>query len=228
MLDQIQPKVCFLTTIFPENSDYFDNIFGSLEKQTYLKFDLVIVNDGYKTITEIINNYPLLNIVELTSGRNAVENREIGINYCIEAKYDIVIFGDSDDYFSINRVKKSIELLSKHSIVVNDLSLFDNNGVFEEKYISNRLSNNSEIDYNFIKNKNIFGLSNTALNLNILERVKFEKELIAVDWFLYKGLLRKGNSAIFTNEIITYYRQHKNNTVGLKSNNGDYLLWWEK
>ena len=48
------------------------------------------------------------------------------------------------------------------------------------------------------------------------------------DWVLYKNLLKNGNTAIFTNETTTYYRQYDKNLLGLNSNNGDYLLWWEK
>lgn len=221
-------KTALLTTIFPDNIKYLDDFLKSLLEQTYSKFDVVIVNEGYQRVDQLIQQYFPLNIIPLEAGINPVENREHGINYCISHQYDILVFGDSDDYFSSNRIEKSIELLSNHSIVVNDLSLFNEEGIYEHNYLSNRLSNYTEIDYDYIKNKNIFGLSNTALNVNILERVKFDKDLIALDWFLYKSLLRKGNSAIFTNETITYYRQHNNNTVGLKSNNGDYLLWWER
>ena len=196
--------------------------------QTYSLFDVVIVNDGYDEQEQLIEQYSSLNIVILEAGKNPIENREKGINYCIEQGYDILIFGDSDDYFSRNRVEKSIELLSKYSIVVNDLSLFDDSGLYEYNYISNRLNNYTEINYDFIKNKNIFGLSNTALNINILGLVKFNKEIIALDWVSYKNLLKNGNTAIFTNETTTYYRQYDKNLLGLNSNNGDYLLWWEK
>jgi len=222
-------KVAFFTTIFPSNEKYMDDFFQSLLKQTYIQqFDIVVVNDDYEKVNQVIDKYKSLNIILLKAGQNPAENRELGINYCISQQYDILIFGDSDDYFSSNRVEKSVELLSKYSIVVNDLSLFNEGGVYESNYISNRVANHTEIDCDFIKDKNIFGLSNTALNIGILEKVKFDKDLIALDWFLYKDLLKKENIAIFTNEAITYYRQYSNNTVGLKSNNGDYLLWWEK
>jgi glycosyltransferase involved in cell wall biosynthesis len=221
-------RIAFLTTLFPDNRKYLDDFLKSLLQQTYSKFDVVIVNEGNQRLDQLKQQYFPLSIIPIEAGNNPVENRENGINFCISHQYNILLFGDSDDYFSSNRVEKTIELLSKHSIVVNDLSLFNEEGVYERNYISNRLSNCAEIDYNFIKNKNIFGLSNTALNVNILERVKFDKDLIAFDWFLYKSLLKKGHSAIFTNETTTYYRQHNNNTTGLTNNNGDYLLWWEK
>jgi len=221
-------KIAFFSTIFLENKKYIPDFFNSLVDQTYSLFDVVIVNDGYDEQEQLIEQYSSLNIVILEAGKNPIENREKGINYCIEQGYDILIFGDSDDYFSRNRVEKSIELLSKYSIVVNDLSLFDDSGLYEYNYISNRLNNYTEINYDFIKNKNIFGLSNTALNINILGLVKFNKEIIALDWVLYKNLLKNGNTAIFTNETTTYYRQYDKNLLGLNSNNGDYLLWWEK
>ena len=221
-------KIAFFSTIFLENKKYIPDFFNSVVDQTYSLFDVVIVNDGYDEQEQLIEQYSSLNIVILEAGKNPIENREKGINYCIEQGYDILIFGDSDDYFSRNRVEKSIELLSKYSIVVNDLNLFDGSGVYECKYISNRLTNYTEINYDFIENKNIFGLSNTALNINILGLVKFNKETIALDWVLYKNLLKNGNTAIFTNETTTYYRQYDKNLLGLNSNNGDYLLWWEK
>ena len=221
-------KIAFLTTIFPMKRQFLIDFFNSLNNQTHDNFDVVVVNDGYSNFNEIKLKYGKLNIVELEYSNTPAKNREYGINYCIERKYDILIFGDSDDYFSNNRVELALEALNSNDIVVNDVSLFDNNGTYEDMYISNRLENDSKVNFNYIKNKNIFGLSNTALKINILSRVSFDKDLVAVDWHLYKGLLKNGCKAIFTNKAITYYRQHKDNTVGLQAIKGKYYLWWEQ
>ena len=221
-------KIAFLTTIFPMKKQFLIDFFNSLNNQTYDNFDVVVANDGYSNFNEIKLKYGKLNIVELEYSNTPAKNREYGINYCIERKYDILIFGDSDDYFSNNRVELALEALNSNDIVVNDVSLFDNNGTYEDMYISNRLENDSKVNFNYIKNKNIFGLSNTALKINILSRVSFDKDLVAVDWHLYKGLLKNGCKAIFTNKAITYYRQHKDNTVGLQAIKGKYYLWWEQ
>ena len=156
------------------------------------------------------------------------KNREYGINYCLDQGYDILIFGDSDDYFNNNRVEKSLEILKKADIAVNDLSLFNDNGIYEEKYLSQRLKNLDMIDLNFIKDKNVFGMSNTAIKLKNVSRVRFKKDIIAVDWHFFYMLLKQGLKAIFTNETVSFYRQHKNNTVGLKNEDNKYFLWWEK
>ena len=220
-------KVAFLTTIFPMKDKYLLDFFNSLVEQSYKFFDIVVVNDGYEKFRKIREKYNNLTIIELPCTSTPAKNREYGINYCLDKKYDILIFGDSDDYFSNNRVALSMKYLETHDIVVNDLTLFNEQGVYINKYISNRLDNNSEVDYQFIQDKNIFGLSNTAVNLNILKRVFFDKEMKIVDWFLFKQLLESGNKAIFTNKIITFYRQHLNNTIGLTNEGGRFPLWWE-
>jgi len=221
-------NVAFLTTIFPMEGQFLIDFFDSLSGQTYDNFDVIVVNDGYDNFYDVKMKYQNLSIIELPYSDTPAKNREYGINYCIEHKYDILIFGDSDDYFSNNRVELSLNMLNSNDIVVNDVSLFSDRGVYETMYISNRLSDNSKVNYSYIKNKNIFGLSNTALKINILSRVSFDKDLVAVDWYLYKGLLKNGCKAIFTNKAITYYRQHKDNTIGLQAVKGKYYLWWEQ
>ena len=111
---------------------------------------------------------------------------------------------------------------------MNDLSLFNKNGLFKENYISHRINNLDIIDVDFIKDKNIFGMSNTAIKLKNLSKVFFDDKIVSVDWFFFKRLLENGFKAIFTNEIITYYRQHQKNTIGLSAKKNVYKLWWEK
>ena len=209
-------NVAFLTTIFPMEERFLIDFFDSLSGQTYDNF------------YDVKMKYQNLSIIELPYSDTPAKNREYGINYCIKRKYDILIFGDSDDYFSNNRVELSLNMLNSNDIVVNDVSLFSDRGVYETMYISNRLSDNSKVNFNYIKNKNIFGLSNTALKINILSKVSFDKDLVAVDWYLYKSLLKNSCKAIFTNKAITYYRQHKDNTIGLQAGKGKYYLWWEQ
>lgn len=210
-------KIAFLTTVFPIEEQYLYDFFDSLQNQTYKNFDVVVVNDGYENFEAMKVKYSLnLNIIELQYSSSPAKNREYGINYCIDEKYDVLIFGDSDDYFEANRVEKSLEFLKECDIVVNDLSLFDENGIYEEKYLSHRLENLEIVDFEFIKNKNIFGLSNTAIKLKDISKVTIPDDLIAVDWYIFSILLLKNKKAIFTNETVSYYRQYQKNMVGLK------------
>lgn len=221
---KIKNKVAFFTVIFPKNKEYFRVFFNSLVKQTFKNFDVVVLNDDINNFKEIKDTYSSLSFVELKYSSTPAKNREFGIQYVLENNYDIIIFGDSDDYFEKNRVQVCIDKLKKFNIVINDLTLFDNNCIFIENYISNRVKNNSEIDINFIKNKNIFGMSNTAAKVKILKNIKFKFDMIAVDWYLFSVLLLKGNKAIFTNETKTYYRQHDENTIGIGNISNESIL----
>jgi len=210
-------KIAFFTTIFTMNEHYLYDFFNSLRNQTYQKFDIIVVNDGYKNFEKIKTLYSkTLNIIELQYSNTPVKNREYGINYCIDNNYDFLIFGDSDDYFKNNRVEKSIELLKKTDVVVNDLNLFDENSIYQRMYLSKRLKNHQNVDFNFIRNKNIFGLSNTALKLKDSKKIELPNDLIALDWYIFSMLLIAGKKAIFTNETVSYYRQHGQNIIGLK------------
>ena len=220
-------KVAFLTTVFPENEKFLKPFFNSLNKQTYKNYDLIIVNDNFKNINFYKNFYSNLNIIDINSSNTPAKNWEVGINYCIDQNYDVLVFGDSDDYFKDNRIEKSLEFLKKSDVVVSDLSLFNYNGIYEKNYLSNRLKNLDIIDFEFIKDKNIFGMTNTAVRLKGIEKVSFGKKIIAVDWHFFKRMLKKGCKAIFTNETESFYRQHKNNTAGLSVKNNKYYLWWE-
>ncbi|MCH7826984.1 MAG: glycosyltransferase family 2 protein [Bacteroidetes bacterium] len=215
MKSNIKNDVAFFAVIFNENENYLDLFFDSLKKQTYSNFDVVIVNDRYNNFEFLYDKYKELNIVELKYSSTPAKNREFGIKYIFEKNYKIVIFGDSDDYFANNRVQICINKLIYYDIVVNDISLFNDNGIGIKKYISNRIENNTEINLDFIKDKNIFGMTNTAIKINALENVNFDSELIAVDWYFFSILLLKNYKAIFTNETETYYRQYSNNTVGI-------------
>jgi glycosyltransferase involved in cell wall biosynthesis len=211
-------KVAFYTTIFPMKKEYLEDFFESIKNQTYKEFDLIIVNDGFEDFETFLKKFNELEIIELKGNGNIAHNREIGIKYCIEHNYDFLIFGDSDDYFQSNRIEISLKYLIEGNcdIVVNDLTLFSTN-VIEDKYISNRIENNVEIEFDFIRNKNIFGLSNTAIKVKSLDdKINIPSEIQVVDWYLFSFLLLKNKKAKFTNETISFYRQYNNNLVGLK------------
>lgn len=209
-------RAAFLTTIFPKNKKFLKSFLDSLSEQTYKDFDLVIVNDKFKNLNYYKDLYSDLNIININSSGTPAKNKEVGINYCIEKNYDILIFGDSDDYFKNNRVERSIKILNQADIVVNDLSLFNENNVYNKRYLSKRVKNLQIIKFEFIKNKNIFGFSNSAMRIFNKKKISIPNDLVAVDWYIFSKFLLKGYKAVFTNETISFYRQYEQNIIGLK------------
>lgn len=211
-------KVAFLVVVYPEVEGYLADFFSSLRAQTYKEFDVFIFNDG---IIGLENKIRLIceDLVIIIDDVycSPVKIREIGINKILNTKmYDAIVFGDADDYFSENRIEKSVECLAEFDIVVNDLDLvMHDRQAISSRYLSNRLQRDQSIIYDFVKDKNVFGLSNTGVLTSKLNLVDFPEELVALDWYLFSCLLYSGCTARFCSDATTFYRQHKNNTVGM-------------
>jgi len=213
-------KVAFLTTIYPTEPLYVADFFESLLKQTRKEFDVLVVNDGYEDFDKIKKQFSKLNIIELPAFGSIAKNRQVLIQFAKNNNYDIAIFGDIDDKFSEARIQKSINALKNFDVVVNDITSISKDGlVINERIYSNRLVNHQELSLEFIKDKNIFGLSNTAINLDklSLDLTQFSDDLIAVDWYFFSILLFNGFKALFIADEITFYRQYDLNTIGIGS-----------
>lgn len=214
---QINKKVCFLTTVFPMPVEYLYDFFDSIALQSYVHFELVIVNDKNLDLFRVIQEYTSIKVHVIAGGVNPVNNRELLIEFALQQEFDIAIFGDSDDKFSVNRIEHSVKKLAKVDIVVNELSTFNNKGVLQHNYLSNRIANNTSLKVGNIIDFNVFGLSNTAVNCKVLTNLvlPFNENLIALDWYIYSVLLFHKCTATFTNKCVTYYRQHESNQVGI-------------
>jgi hypothetical protein len=187
----------------------------SLRAQSFTRFDLLMVNDGCSDLQSITGPFADLRIVEMPFRGTPAQNREHGLKSVLDGGYEFVVFGDSDDYFAADRVELSVNRLHHYDVVVNDLSLVTDGKVTKSDYFSNRIEDGFEIELDFIRDKNLFGLSNTAVRTSALSGGVIEPALVAVDWYLFSTLLLKQKRAVFTNVTTTFYRQHGSNIVGM-------------
>jgi len=210
-------NTAFLTTIFPVSKPFLKDFFNSLQKQSFKNFDIIVINDGITDFYKIKNLYPELNIIEYHTDFSPPKNREFGIKKTIELEYENIILGDSDDYFDENRVAVILELLNKNNIVINDIHLFNEKET--KKNFFSKFVQNQEYNINDFITATFAGFSNTAIKTSLLKKndMFFFDELIAVDWYFLTTLLLQNSAekVFFTNETGTYYRQHKQNTIGI-------------
>lgn len=220
-------KVAFLTIVYPGVENYISDMLSSLKIQEHKNFDVFIMNDGVNGLNKLISPWSMnLNFFVDDVVCSPVKIREIGINKILDmGEYDAIIFGDSDDYFSSNRMAKSLEALKCCDIIFNDLSLVtEDKQMISEGYLSQRLNDGQILDYEYIKDKNVFGLSNTAISTKILAKAEFPEALLAFDWFFFSQLMLKGVKAMFCSNAKTYYRQHENNVVSMNDFSEQSLL----
>ena len=211
-LGKVTNKAAFFTVVYPGVEKYLPDFFRSLENQSCPAFDLIVANDGLQDLD--LNGYHLNSqIIDLTG--SPVEIRAMGLQLIKSMGYEHIIFGDSDDFFSTNRVESSLWQLRECDIVVNDLDLVNERGeLLLSGYFSQRLGKTKHIEANFIRDKNIFGLSNTSVRSACLPEEKYPAGLVAMDWFLFAKVLESGANAVFSSECSTYYRQHGANIAG--------------
>ena len=206
-------NIILITTIFPASIDYLDDFFTSLENQIEKNFDVLVVNDGIKNFHFFQKKYFNLNLIEFKSHKSAAKNREVGINKAKELKYKKIIWGDSDDFFPKNRILEISKLLDNHNIVVNELNLYVNEKF--EKALLGKFYKNGLYRIDDIIDKNIIGFSNLAVKSEIIpDKIDFDDDLIAIDWFFATILLLKNNYFYFTNTTSSFYRQHDKNLIG--------------
>lgn len=210
-------KIALFTVFYPGAETYVDEFFNSVLNQTYKNFDLIIVNDGYKD-DNLAYHCPNLNIIELRGDATISGNRAIGINYAIDNAYDYLFLCDVDDYMYPTRVEHVLESFGNNDIIVNDLDIVDaDRKLIVKDYFQKTISANTILDKDFIKDKNIFGFSNSALKVSAFSKVSFPTDLKVVDWYFFTQLLNEGLKAQFLDESLTEYRQHSGNMIGISS-----------
>lgn len=203
-----------LGVIYQSVDKYLLDYCKSIKSQDINRFDILILNDGF------IGGFPLKNkritIIDIKNKLTPAEIRMLGIKYAIENDYKYVIFSDTDDYFSLNRISVSINKLEKYDFVFNEFCLTnEKRDIIQKSYYNNILKKVEYTSYLEIINGNLFGLGNAAVKVNKLKELFIPKEIIAVDWWIFSILLLNKCKGRFIEEAITYYRQHNNNFIGI-------------
>lgn len=224
MKSLIKNKVVVLGVLYPGVEDYLDDYLVSLEKQSYMDYDLCIYNDGLdNNIFQIhADKHKRLRISEksLNGNYTPAQIREIAIKD-LKDDYDYLVLSDADDYFGSNRIEKSVIALNKYDFCYNDMVLVNSKSqkIGDDTFFTNKDNPKIVNDFNQLMSKNFCGLSNTSINLRSvdLDDLFIPQNLIAVDWWIFSFLSMKGCKGCFLDDVYTYYRQHQANTVGGES-----------
>jgi hypothetical protein len=195
--------------VFEDVKPYLNKYIESLNNQSTKNFDLLILNDGYKEDIPVnkINNQ----IISILNNQTSAQIRQFGINYAIENNYKIIIFTDTDDYYSQNYVESLMFGLENNDFVYSNIVPVDNNGITINNYFS--LPHETK-RYEQIIKYNYVGLGCSAVKSAIIREINIPSDIIAVDWYLYTILLLNGFAGKLVEIASVYYRQHYNNTVG--------------
>lgn len=217
-------RVVFGTVMYEAAWMYKDEFISSLNHQVNCEFDVVVINDDVceeKTgeLKRLSNRN--IEIISKPYQMSIAELRVFLLSKCKSLGYDLLILGDFDDIFDEQRVGSTIKRYSeKYGFYYNPLFTLDKHSVFDK--LPKTLNT-----YEDILEYNILGLSNTAINLNMIDNTFIESlkegETSIFDWYLYTRLLINGLKGVLVEDTRTYYRIHENNIAGLEQRNEESI-----
>lgn len=211
-------SIALVTFIYPNALKYVPNFIRNIEEQDQKDFTLIIFNDGVKNVQSFFKSVKFpFKVVEVNGTPTQVRFK--AFEWLKYSEFEKIIFQDIDDLMSNNRLKCLSELLDKYDLVANDLNLIDDNEIaYAESVWGKRLGDMFIFDYNFISDKNIVGIGNSAIRKKLLSiPILYSDTPLVADWFMYYQILfNSKKQAVFTNRCKTFYRQHENNMAGLK------------
>ena len=204
----------FISIIIPtyNSSKYIDRTLGSLKKQIYKYFEVIIIdNNSSDNTKKIISNYNSsldIKIININNFGIIAKSRNLGIN---SSKGSIISFLDSDDYWIDNKLFIINDVFSseKYDVCCHNEIAIDGNykDIKKMKYGSKAI--------NFYEDLLIFGnsLSTSAVsikkeflirnNLFFSERKEY---ITAEDYDLWIKLAQKNAKFKFINKYLGYYQ----------------------
>ncbi len=218
--------VVIFSVIFQKNLLFFPSFLISLENQTNKNFKLILFNDGVVNLDYYFKNTSL-NIEQYNvNNMSPFEIRLYGLEKVSEMGADQIIFADTDDLMTSERVAISVRYLKKYPFVCNDISLISQEGkLMVDLFWGERVSNKFEFGIQYIKNQNLIGLGNSAMQGNQLKKIlnTLAGHSTGSDWLFFSAA-ENDLYAVFVSECSTLYRQHDNNIIGKKIINSTGLL----
>lgn len=210
-------ETLLFAVVYSQALSYFKDFCDCARQQTRKDFDVFVVNDGCDTSLLKNNMRGLKATIEEACGGIA-ENRLQGIEYAREHNYKYIFLCDADDTFTDNRIERSIEAFEKSGadIIVCNLNVANEKcETIIPDYFSKEIHCERWIDCEFLMNKNIIGMSNSALRVSSLpENIKIP-DIQIVDWYLFTILLREGLRAKYITDSLVNYRQYNANMIGI-------------
>lgn len=200
--------------VYPGVEDYIDDYAESINDQDYQEFDILIIDDGlHIDLTKKFNKD--IDIIFSENKYSKAEIRQLSIDYAIQKGYRNIVFTDTDDFFSRDRIANAVKMLNSYDFVINELVVTDNGGHIAEYQIWDKFINQKNLVIDSFLDSNIFGLSNSAVRTSLLKQILLPDEIIASDWIIVSQLLLAGAEGIISDSK-TYHRQTENNDVGIR------------
>ena len=169
--------------------DYVQKAIQSVIRQSYKKFELIIVYDDeslvdYHKIKGIIANNRKIKVITNKKNLGAGYSRNIGIKH---SNGEMISFIDSDDTWHPEKLKKQLNFMNKNNYV---FTFCGYKKIFKRKFI-NVTSKTTHMDYNDLLKSCEIGLSTVMLKKKIINNHLFSNLKTQEDFSAWLKITKK-------------------------------------
>ena len=191
-----------------KKKNYIKKTINSILRQTYKKFEIIIINDEPGELSKNILSFlkkkdSRIKIINNKKNIGAGKSRNKGIKI---AKGKYIAFIDSDDLWKKNKLLKQIEFMHKKNIEISHTSyeIIDNNSVIKGTRQA-KIMNYKKL----IKSCDI-GLSTVILKKSLIENLRFPNLKTKEDYVLWLKITKKGKTIHALNARLVQWRKSNN------------------
>lgn len=204
------PTTSIIMTYY-KKSKYIYRTIKSILNQSHKNFEVIIVNDeinaeSNKILNNIANLDKRIKIIKNKFNLGAGRSRNLALNY---AKGTYVAFCDCDDIWSVDKLKKQIQLMKekKLNFCFTAYNIIDTDG----KLIGYRNAPKN-IDYLRLLNSCDIGLSTVVIKKSIFrdKSLRFGKTKTKEDYILWLLIARKRIKFYGINQRLVSWRKTQN------------------
>ena len=207
-----------------KKKDYIKKTINSILKQTYKKFEIIIINDEPGELSKNILSFlkkkdSRIKIINNKKNIGAGKSRNKGINI---AKGKYIAFIDSDDLWKKNKLLKQIEFMRKKNIEISHTSY----EIIDDDLVTRGTRQAKLMNYKELIKSCDIGLSTVIIKKSLIKNLRFPNLKTKEDYVLWLEIAKKGKTIHALNTKLTQWRKSKNSlssSVVRKLTDGYYV-----
>ncbi|MDA7834706.1 glycosyltransferase [Methylophilaceae bacterium] len=180
----------------------------SVRKQTYEKYEVIIINDGsndhsLKIIKEIASKDSRLKILNFKKNKGLSHARNNGLAFAT-GRY--ICFLDADDWWPSKKLEIFLRFFNKGY----DLLYSDYTRINEVSGKLKRINTIKHLEYKHLLSQNPIPLSSSAFDRKSLGIIRFKMNILSEDWVFWLDLFKKNPKPLGINKNLMFYSVTQN------------------
>jgi glycosyltransferase involved in cell wall biosynthesis len=210
-----KPLVTVFICVF-NRPDYVEHCIQSIIDQTYINFELIIIDDcsTNKQTLEILNKFEntdtRINIIHNKQNIGLTKSLNIGLKLC---NGEYITRQDSDDYSHPTRLEKQVKILNENkNIDFVSTAYYDVNP--KDKILASILTKDDSIIEHEILNKNVFNDPVTMYKKKVFDKLgEYDEYFYTCQTYNFNLRALLYFNAIVIREPLYYYRKDKKQSI---------------